>query len=227
MAKPKQEKFAEIATFSNVYQNVDLFKPQMINSNGENISLKGLWNKNHFKNDQPITLELACGKGDYTVALAEKFPNRNFIGIDIKGNRIWTGAKAALQRNLNNAAFLRTSIELLYHFFEKDEVSEIWITFPDPFLRNSKSKKRLTSPYFLAVYKKIIVENGLIHLKTDNDPLFEFTLKTIDGENAKLNQKVSNVYEQHPEDEILTIQTYYEKMHLENGLTIKYLNFRL
>jgi len=227
MAKPKQEKFAELATFPNVYQNIDLFKPQLINSNGSNIALKGLWKKNHFKNDNPIVLELACGRGEYSVALAQKFSEKNFIGIDIKGNRIWTGAKAALQQGLNNAAFLRTSIELLYHFFEKGEVSEIWITFPDPFLRNSKSKKRLTSPYFLAVYQKVLADGGLIHLKTDSDPLYEFTLKTIEGEKAKLNERVDDVYEEQPDNEILAIKTYYEGMHLKNGLTIKYVSFRL
>lgn len=216
MGKGKLEKFAELETFANVYQ-----KP-------EPGLLAGQWATEHFGNDLPVVLELACGKGDYTVALAERYPEKNFIGIDIKGNRIWNGAKRALEKGLSNAAFLRIYIDHIHEHFGENEISEIWITFPDPFLRESKSNKRLTSPRFLNFYRKVLQKEGSIHLKTDSPQLFEFTKEVIDEENLEVIRLVEDVYKDSPDDLLLTgIQTYYEKMHLEDGRTIRYVNFKI
>jgi len=216
MGKGKLEKFADLETFDNVYQ-----KP-------EPGTLNGKWASQHFKNNNPIVLELACGKGDYTVALANKYPNKNFIGVDIKGNRIWNGARKALDQGIDNAAFLRIYIDHIQDHFAPDEVSEIWITFPDPFLRKSKSNKRLTSPRFLKLYREILQKSGSVHLKTDSPQLFEFTNEVIEEENLEVIRKIDDVYQEALEDELLAgIQTYYEKMHLADGRTIQYVNFKI
>ncbi len=214
MGKNKLAKFAELENFPHVFQH--------------DSSLKGKWASAFFKNNNPITLELACGKGEYTVALAEKFPERNFIGVDIKGNRIWNGAKQVLEKELKNAAFLRAFIHHLDDYFEPHEIDEIWITFPDPFLRNSKANKRTTSPRFLDVYRKFLQPNGLIHLKTDSPELFKYTLEVIKEQNLEIIRRVDNVYTECPDDELLAgIQTYYERKHLAEGRTIRYLVFRI
>src|SRR5688572_33160801 len=170
MAKNKLQRFAELRTFSNVHEF-------LFTERETDFKLKGKWNTDHFKNSNPIVLELGCGKGEYSNGLAEKYPNLNFIGVDIKGARIWRGSKTAQEKKLLNVAFLRTQIEFIESCFEKEEVSEIWITFPDP--QPNKEKKRLTHPVFLNRYKNILKQKGVIHLKTDSAELYEFTLETI------------------------------------------------
>ena len=224
----KLQKFAEILTFPNVYENFTNFPPQLTGMGGKEVDLKGKWNAEHFKNDQPITLELACGRGEYTVALAQKYPNRNFIGVDIKGARIWKGARIALEKKLKNAAFLRTRIELITAFFELEEIDEIWITFPDPFLKKGKTNRRLTSPRFLNLYRQILKKEGLVHLKTDEGVLSEYTLEVLaEDKQTKILYQDDDIYAKPlPMDE-LEIKTYYEKMHLEKGKTIKYIRFTI
>ena len=226
--RTKLQKFAEVLSFPNVYENFDAKAPGLAGENGANVELKGLWRERHFGNTHPLTLELACGKGDYTIGLAERFPQRNFIGVDIKGARIWRGAKTALEKGLQNVAFLRTRIEQIALFFEENEVDEIWITFPDPFLQHSKASRRLTSTLFLAQYRRILKPGGFVHLKTDEPNLYDFTLKTL---NALKDYSIS-----HHDDDIyakpllmpeLEIKTFYEKQHLAEGKTIKYLRFQL
>ena len=227
MSKNKLTKFSELATFKNTYQNYDVTAPELVDHRGEVVDLKGKWNEHHFKNDQPIALELACGGGEYTLALAEHFPDKNYIGIDIKGARIWKGARKALARGLDNAAFLRTRIEQLELFIGEQEISEIWITFPDPFLRKSKAKKRLTSSRFLNIYRKILQKGGTIHLKTDDPTLYEFTLETIEEEKCNLIYHNDDIYSGELYTPELEFKTFYEEMHLENGKTIKYVRFTL
>lgn len=225
MGKAKLKKFQDLNEFCNVFQNTDWFKPTCINYLKENITVKGNWQKSVFKNENPIVLELACGKGEYTVALAQTYTNKNFIGIDIKGNRIWKGAKKALALALPNAHFLRTRIELLHHFFEKEEVNEIWITFPDPHLQGAKSQKRLTSERFLNIYRPLLKAGASINLKTDSKPLYDFTKRTIAKLNLSIITDIVDIYAQENILEKLQIKTYYEKMHLAKGLKIYYLQF--
>jgi tRNA (guanine-N7-)-methyltransferase len=222
----KLQKFAEVLSFPNVYENFDAKHPKLTATAGVEVDLKGRWAAEHFRNDNPITLELACGKGEYTLELARRYPQRNFIGVDIKGARIWRGAKTALEEGLANAAFLRTRIECIDHFFAPAEVAEIWITFPDPFLRKSKANRRLTSSFFLDRFRQILRPGGLIHLKTDEPLLYEFTLETLaNRSDYKLLYHHTDIYSQplaYPE---LDIQTFYEKQHLAAGKTIKYIRF--
>ena len=226
--KNKLQRFADLLTFPNVYENFSLKDPKLLGADGEELEMKGKWNAVHFKNDHPITLELACGGGEYTVALAEMYPQRNFIGVDIKGARIWKGAKRALEGKLDNAAFLRTRIELINNFFEPGEVNEVWITFPDPFLRESKSNRRLTSPYFLNEYRKFLPKGSIIHLKTDSPELYAFTLETVEEyPHTTLLYHDDNIYTKALPLPELDIKTYYEGKHLENGLTIKYVRIQL
>lgn len=213
MPKKKLRRFAEMATFPNVIQRLT--------------DLKGRWNSEFFHNNNPITLELACGKGEYTVNLAQLYPDRNFVGVDLKGARIWTGAKMALGLKLENVAFLRFPIERIADCFAKDEVDEIWITFPDPFLRPGKAQKRLTSPRFISLYRQILRPEGIVHLKTDEPNLFAFTQGVISECHCKLITKVDDVYSSGPVDELLKIQTTYEKRHLADNRTIRYLSFQL
>jgi len=213
MGKDKLRKFAEIETFANVYE-LDAGK-----------SLKGKWSKMHFKNDAPLVLELACGKGEYTVNLAQLFPAKNFIGIDYKGNRIWRGAKTAIEEGINNVAFLRIQIEQILDYFDADEVSEIWITFPDPQPQISREKKRLTAPRFLEKYKVILQESAPINLKTDNDDFYAFTLETIDQLGLKLHVRTEDLYRSDLVDEVLSIKTYYEKKYLAHDKNINYVRF--
>ena len=221
----KLDKFSEVLSFPNVYENYSLKELTLTASEGVNVDMKGRWASDHFNNQNPITLELACGRGEYTLALANKYPNRNYIGIDIKGARIWKGAKEALSRNLINAAFLRTRIEMLSHFFEPEEVDEIWITFPDPFLKKGKSNRRLTSVPFLDRYKKILKPGGKLHLKTDDRTLYDFSLETIASHNDyDIIYHSDDIYSKELFIPELAFKTYYENKHLENGLTIKFIS---
>jgi tRNA (guanine-N7-)-methyltransferase len=213
MGKDKLRRFAEIETFDNVLQ-LDEGKPY-----------KGQWSKDFFKNDNPVVLELACGKGEYTVNLARLFPAKNFIGIDYKGNRIWRGAKTALEEGVNNVAFLRIQIENLLDYFAPGEVDEIWITFPDPQPQLSREKKRLTSPRFLEKYKEILRPGGFMNLKTDNDGLYTYTAEKIREFNLKEHVNTADLYHSEFADEVLSIKTYYERKYLADNKNINYLKF--
>jgi tRNA (guanine-N7-)-methyltransferase len=185
--------------------------------------MKGRWNELFFKNDHPVVLELGCGKGEYTLGLAQLFPGKNFIGIDIKGARMWQGAKQALEKRLANVAFLRTHIELVNHFFAPGEVSEIWITFPDPQMR--KVSKRMTSARFMKLYREILNDNGVVHLKTDSHFMFAYTCEMIRANDFPVEVETDDLYHSGFADEILSIQTFYEQQWLERGLSIKYIRF--
>lgn len=213
MGKDKLRRFAEITAFENVVELED----------GK--ILKGLWPKKHFKNNNPLILELGCGKGEYTINLAKLFPEKNFIGVDYKGNRIWCGAKTAMEEGIKNAAFLRIQIENLLDYFSEDEISEIWITFPDPQPQISREKKRLTSPRFLNMYKIVLKKNGSIHLKTDSDLLYLYTSQQIKAWGLNLHKQTEDLYTSEFADEILSIKTYYEKKYLRNNKNINYLKF--
>ncbi|MGE7773514.1 tRNA (guanosine(46)-N7)-methyltransferase TrmB [Chitinophaga sp. NPDC101104] len=212
MGHKKLQRFAEIETFPNV-----LIYPK---------DMPGKWNS-HFGNSHPLTLELACGKGDYTLGLARKYPEENFMGVDLKGNRIWKGAKTAIDQKIANVAFLRTQIEQITDYFAPGEVKDIWITFPDPFLRQSKAKKRLTHPRFLALYQQLLGDGGTVNLKTDSTELYTFTKMVIARMGCRLITDVPDVYALSPVPELLQIQTYYEGMHLADGRTIRFLKFAL
>ena len=189
--------------------------------------LKGNWKKDFFKNDNPVVLEIGCGKGEYTVGLGKKFPNKNFIGIDIKGARIWYGAKDAIENNMDNVAFIRTKIELIESFFNKGEVDEIWITFPDPQQKNNRTKNRLTSSRFLKRYSNILSENGSVNLKTDSNFLYQYTSAVIDENNLEVKAKTSDLYNSELYDDILSIQTFYEQQFASRGIDIKYIKYAL
>lgn len=212
MGQKKLQRFAEIETFPNV-----LIYPE---------GMPGRWAE-FFKNNNPLTLELACGKGDYTLALARRFPGRNFLGVDLKGNRIWRGAKTALEEPLHNVAFLRTQIDKLDQYFAPGEIAEIWITFPDPFLRKSKSKKRLTHPKFLQLYQPLLAPGATINLKTDSPELYAFTREVTAACNCKVLEDIPDVYALPEVPELLKIRTYYEGMHLKDGRTIRFIKFAL
>ena len=219
-------KFSELLTFKNVYENFSYENPTLVGQNGLEEELKGKWKTLHFKNDQPITLELACGRGEYALQLATNYPKRNFIGIDIKGARIWKGARYAMDQNLDNVAFLRTRIELIERFFAPNEIDEIWITFPDPFLKKGKDNRRLTAIPFLNRYKNILTKDGVIHLKTDSPELYEFSmekLSTTDFVNIQYTNE--DIYSGELPIPELDYKTYYEKMHLEKGRKIRYIRF--
>jgi tRNA (guanine-N7-)-methyltransferase len=213
VGKDKLKRFAEVSTFSNVLQ-LDAGAPY-----------KGQWNTGFFKNTNPVVLELACGKGEYTVNLATLFPDKNFIGIDYKGNRIWRGAKTALEEGVNNVGFLRIQIETILDYFAPGEVDEIWITFPDPQPQISREKKRLTSPRFLDKYKLLLKPGGFINLKTDNDGFHAYTAEKIAAANLSLHIKTEDLYHSEYADEVLSIKTYYEKKYLKENKNINYLKF--
>ena len=213
MGKDKLKRFAEIDTFGNVVQ-LDAGKP-----------FKGKWAADFFKNDQPVVLELACGKGEYTVNLARMFPQKNFIGIDYKGNRIWRGAKTALEDGVSNVGFLRIQIETLLDYFADGEIDEIWITFPDPQPQLSREKKRLTSPRFLEKYRQVLKPCGFVNLKTDNDGLYAYTAEKIAERDLNLHIKTEDLYHSEYADEVLSIKTYYEKKYLQVNKNINYLKF--
>lgn len=230
MAKNKLQKFAEMYEYAHVYQNFSFDNPQLITKDRQEVSRKGCWNESHFKNGNPITLELACGKGDYAIGLARLHPDRNYIGVDVKGARMWRGARTVHEEKIPNVAFLRTRIELITEFFEAGEVDEIWITFPDPFPRDSDENNRLTSPMFLERYKKILKPGGRIFLKTDSDTLYQYTSiempASYDG--VEILEKEDDIYSNlDPVPPELMLKTFYEQMHLENKKTIKYLVLKL
>ena len=218
----KQEKFIEFDTFKNCFT---LFF--------ENISkgflLKGRWHSDYFKNSNPIVLELGCGKGEYTIGLSENNHSKNYIGVDIKGNRIWVGAKYAIENNLNNVAFLRTRIDFIEHCFLENEIDEIWITFPDPQPQSTRKRSRLTNPLFLNRYKKILKKGGLIHLKTDSTSLYEYTLQVIEENKNLILWQTDNLYQNCPDNrqELIQIKTHYEKLFTDKGENIKYICFTL
>ena len=220
MSKNKISRFEENRTFSHLFQR-----------NFEELAggfhLKGKWNEDFFGNDNPITLELGCGKGEYTIGLAQRFPDRNFIGVDIKGARLWVGCRQVRDLGLKNVAFIRTRIELIENFFARDEVKEIWLTFSDPQPRRSRQKKRLSSPQFLKRYSHFLRPDNLIHLKTDNPQLFEYTLEVIREHGHEPGEVSRDVYKHGAPEEVMEIQTFYERMWIEEGRTIQYLNFRM
>jgi len=224
----KLQKFADLLQFPNVYEHVDLESDTLLGGGGQPLHLAGKWGSRVFQNDRPLTLELACGRGEYSLELARRHPDRNFIGVDIKGARLWKGARTALQEALPNVAFLRIRIEHIARFFSLGEVDEIWITFPDPFLKKSKANRRLTSPRFLDTYRRFLLPGGLVHLKTDNDLLYTYSKEVLSNDPAaELLYADENIYDRPLPWPELDIKTYYEHQHLAKGLTIKYLRFAL
>ena len=224
MSKGKLQKFAEMETFPNVFQF-----PYSAMVDNKPFAMKGSWRSDYFHNDNPIVLELGCGKGEYTVGLARLFPNVNFIGVDIKGARMHQGAKQALEEKLPNVAFLRTNIEIIDRFFDNDEVQEIWLTFSDPQMKNPR--KRLSSTFFLQRYRHFLTDGGIVHLKTDSNFLFTYTSLMVEHNKLPLVFKTDDLYHTEGIDEatrqILGIQTYYESQWIDRGLNIKYLKFHL
>ena len=224
MSKGKLQKFAEMETFPNVFQF-----PYSAMADNKPFAMKGSWRSDYFHNDNPIVLELGCGKGEYTVGLARLFPNVNFIGVDIKGARMHQGAKQALEEKLPNVAFLRTNIEIIDRFFDNDEVQEIWLTFSDPQMKNPR--KRLSSTFFLSRYRHFLTDGGIVHLKTDSNFLFTYTSLMVEHNKLPLVFKTDDLYHTEGIDEatrqILGIQTYYESQWIDRGLNIKYLKFHL
>ncbi|MGN0032996.1 MAG: tRNA (guanosine(46)-N7)-methyltransferase TrmB [Candidatus Limimorpha sp.] len=216
--KNKLARFAECKTFTNLFE----YSFERIKEEG--FPLKGKWH-DFFGNDNPIVLELGCGKGEYTIGLAKQHPDINYIGIDIKGARMWVGLKQGISEGLKNVAFVRTRIELIENFFDKDEVDEIWITFPDPQIL--KARKRLTAPIYLDRYRTFLKKEGFINLKTDSDILYEFTCDVIEESNFPVVYNYDDLYANDDELEVKSIRTYYEEMWLKQGLTIKYLKFQI
>ncbi len=221
MGKNKLAKFAENKTFTHVIE------PKLETYLKTDHKLKGKWHKEVFGNNNPIVLELGCGKGEYSVNLAQKHPHKNFIGIDIKGARIWRGAKMSHEQQLPNVYFLRTRIEFLTHFFAENEVAEIWITFPDPQRKKRQRKKRLTHTSFLKKYQQIMKNNSLVHLKTDSLFLHKYTKAVLESNNQEILAATGNLYQSELYKEELTIKTHYESLYLEGNPTITYLKFRI
>ncbi|RUT77997.1 tRNA (guanosine(46)-N7)-methyltransferase TrmB [Ancylomarina longa] len=219
MGKNKLQRFADMNTFTNVFQ------PTHNEVWEKNYALKGKWKQEVFKNNNPIVLEVGCGKGEYTIGLARKSPDKNFIGIDIKGARMWIGAKTSLEEDLNNVAFIRTNAELLESIFEQGEIAEIWVTFPDPQMK--KVRKRLTGTRFLELYSNLLSMNGIIHLKTDSKFLYEYTSYVIQENNLNVDINTNDLYNSGIADDILSIRTFYEQQFLDRGIPIKYLKFNL
>lgn len=221
-SKNKLKRFRENEQFENVIQ------PSREELLDKSFEWKGNWSEKFFQNNNPIVLELGCGKGEYTIALAEKYPEKNFIGVDIKGARFWRGAKTAIEDELQNVAFVRTQIELIDHVFAENEVSEIWITFPDPQIKYKRTKHRLTNEEFLARYKKILKKDGLMHLKTDSEFMHGYTLGLLHGAGHDVEYAHHDIYSNdYSPKEVTGIQTFYEKQYLEKGKPITYIRFRL
>lgn len=233
MGKNKLARWNELGSFPNVIQpSLDEVVESGCKDESKILSVKdhpvkGNWNSNMFGNKNPIVLELGCGRGEYTIGLARKYPAKNFIGVDIKGARMWRGAKTSNDENLRNVAFLRTRIEFIGSFFADDEVSEIWITFPDPHPGKRNSNKRLTSPRYLNSYRNMLRDNSIIHLKTDNRELFTFTEKIVRKNDLEVLFSTDDLYSGEITDDILSIRTHYEDIFLRTGLKITYLAFRL
>ena len=221
MGKNKLAKFSEMETFPHVFQ----YTYSALHESEERFPMKGKW-RDFFGNANPIVLELGCGRGEYTVALAQLFPEKNFIGVDIKGSRMWAGAKESHLKGMKNVAFIRTNIEIISEFFSTDEVSEIWLTFPDPQMK--KVRKRLTSTRFMELYQQFVKENGIIHLKTDSNFMFQYTVEMIKANQYPVMFQNNDLYHSDfSDDKILSIKTFYEQQWLERGLTIKYIKFNL
>ena len=221
-SKNKLKRFRENETFGNVFQPT---REELVSGSYKN---KGQWNSSFFKNNNPIVLELGCGKGEYSVALAQKYPDKNFIGVDIKGARFWRGAKTAIEEKLPNVAFLRTQIELIDYAFAKNEVDEIWITFPDPQIKYKRTKHRLTNQEFLKRYANILIPNGVVNLKTDSEFMHGYTLGLLHGLGYKVLYANHNVYKQEGSpEEVTSIQTFYESQYLEQNKPITYIRFKI
>ena len=219
-SKNKLKRFKENETFENVFQ------PLREELTEGDFKPKGNWNAAVFKNDNPIVLELGCGKGEYTVGLAKRYTNKNFIGIDIKGARFWRGAKTAIEENIPNAKFIRTQIELIDYVFAENEVDEIWITFPDPQIKYQRTKHRMTNLQFLERYKKVLKPAGIMHLKTDSEFMHGYTLGLLHGAGHEVQYANHNVYKQEGSPaEVTEIQTYYESQYLEQDKPITYIRF--
>lgn len=220
-SKNKQRRFRENESFKNVIQPT---REEVVSGN---FIYKGAWNR-FFKNDNPVIVELGCGKGEYTIGLAENNPDKNYIGIDIKGARFWRGAKTATDANMKNVAFVRTQIELVAHIFAQGEVSEIWITFPDPQIKYKRTKHRMTNAEFLQKYKGILKTNGVIHLKTDSEFMHGYTLGLLHGAGHDVLYANHNIYKNEgASKEVIGIQTFYEKQYLEQGKPITYIKFKI
>lgn len=221
-SKNKLKRFKENETFSNVVQ------PTRDEVTSGNFALKGKWNSDFFKNDQPLILELGCGKGEYSVGLANRFPNKNFIGIDVKGARFWRGAKTAEEAAMKNVGFLRSQIELIDQLFAAGEVDEIWITFPDPQIKYKRTKHRMTNSDFLQMYKKILKPDGVVHLKTDSEFMHGYTLGLLHGEGHQVLYANHNIYRNEgAPSEVIEIQTFYESQYLEVNKAITYIRFKI
>jgi tRNA (guanine-N7-)-methyltransferase len=221
LGKDKLRRFQELGAFERVFQ------PRMDEINGKKYHLSGNWKQGVFHNNHPLILELGCGKGEYTIGMAGHFPEKNFIGVDIKGARMWKGAKTSHDEKILNTSFLRTRIELISSFFGPDEIDEIWITFPDPQPTERRKKKRLTGTSFLKLYQEFLVDGGIIHLKTDSELLYRYTLNLAKANNLEILFSTSDLYHSDVVDDILGIKTYYEQKFLEKGCNINYLKFRL
>lgn len=219
MGKDKLKRFEENKNFGCLYQ------PEFEEVFSGDYHMKGKWNSNQFKNINPVVLELGCGRGEYTVELARRFPYKNFIGVDIKGARMWRGAKTVTEENIPNAAFLRCRIEFAQSAFDSDEVSEIWVTFPDP--QKKKSSKRLTSSFFLERYRKFLKDSGVVHLKTDSLFLHKYTLELIRHNKLELIEANDDIYGTGRADALLSVKTRYETQFLSQGMKITYLSFKL
>lgn len=221
-SKNKLKRFNENETFNNVFQPS---REELVNAT---FALKGKWRETFFKNDNPLVLELGCGKGEYSVALAKKYPNKNFIGVDIKGARFWRGAKTGIEENIPNVAFLRTQIELIDHAFAENEVDEIWITFPDPQIKYKRTKHRMTNAEFLERYKQILKPEGVVNLKTDSEFMHGYTLGLLHGAGHEVLYANHNVYKQEGSpEEVTSIQTYYEGQYLAQNKPITYIRFKI
>jgi len=221
VGKNKLARWSELGSYDNVIQ------PKIGDITSQDHPIKGRWNKDMFKNENPVVLELGCGKGEYTVGLATRFPGKNYIGVDIKGARMWRGAKTSNDNKLSNVAFLRTRIEFINRFFAPDEVDEIWVTFPDPQPGGRNADKRLVSPRFLNNYRLFLKNKGTIHLKTDNTGLFKYAQKVVNDNKLDTIIATDNLYSEDLPDDILSIRTHYESIFLSEGLQIKYIAFRL
>ena len=219
MGKGKLQKFADMARYPHVFEY-----PYSV-TDDVSCPMRGRWGETFFHNNRPIVLELGCGRGEYTVGLGRLFPEKNFIGVDIKGARMWTGATEALREGMTNVAFLRTNIEIIDRFFAPGEVSELWLTFSDPQMK--KATKRLTSTYFLERYRRFLADGGLIHVKTDSNFLFTYTRLLLEANHLPAEVLTDDLYHSGRADEILSIRTYYEQQWLDRGLNIKYIRFRL
>ncbi len=225
--KNKLAQFEAIHSFANVFEHTDWLTEEVMVQQGTTVLLKSHWQQ-YFGNEAPITLEVACGKGEYTLALAERHPDRNFVGIDLKGNRLWHGAKKALDKGLNNVAFLRCQLLNITKFFQPKSVTSIWITFADPYPNVSDEKRRLVSPRFLTLYKSIATAQATLHLKHDDDAYVQYAREQLQLKNAEELEYYADVHNGTCVDTLLTdVTTYYEKMHLDDGRSIKYVKWRL